>query len=465
MARIVLFFSLLLIGAGMSAGDLHVLYIGGDFTWQVRTSKFFLRNIVGDYKLDTSNVTVMAEEGFRHPSFQSYNVYGSSIADLKNITDSLQNVLTEDDLLLVYIFTHGYGYVSFKESRYVQNGWCRSGFVDINTGDELEYHESNWKVRALLAYSDIKKTIGLNEWAMNFSYDFKKDRIKWHRFKFISNEKKLLLDDGTYFKDKDIYIEKVMDYLVADTNKDGFLDKEEQKSSGLSRYNMSKITEADWGLPDEVIQDVGYDHKPKFLKNEKVFLADCNLDGKLEAVVQKRGDRLTNRNCLIVGNDFDNDGVFDRFDFNLDGDFDDSLGVDEYLKLGNKEMLVDDSLASIFSVLEKPRLLFFFNSCFSAGYINDLAGKNRAVLVASLEEEYAYSSYFSNMFWSKMRVFRNENDLNNDGVVGLVEAFLAMRDQMNMSTPAMNVNGCKVDGSSSEYLIEQFNWNLENYKQ
>lgn len=463
MARFILLLFICSFSVISFAGDVHVLYIGGNFRWQARPSSLFIKSIVKDFKVDSSNVTLMINKEFDRRLLEDYKSYNSTIHDLKHVSDSLQMVLDGDDLLIVYIFTHAYGYVSYKTPREYENGRCRSSFVDIEKGKELEYTENELKIRALYERSETSKTAGLGEWVYVYDLvDYKQMKVKWHRYKYISGTKQIRLSNKQNFKDKDVYIEKLVDYLEADENKDGYMDKQEMARNNITRSMRNSLTEEDWGLPDSVIDNIKDWERPEFAKNSTIYLADVDKDHKLEAVYANDFTLINQKKSYkIIGKDLDNDGVFDKFDCNFDGDYTDSIGINEFLRLGDGSMLVDDSLAAIFEDFSEPRLMFFFNSCFSKGFVNDLAGENRAVLAASQEDEYAYSSYFSDLFWGAMRNQTVSSDLNSDSRIGITEAFWEMKQKMKCSTPSINVNGRDVSEINDKYLDINYNWQIK----
>jgi hypothetical protein len=132
--------------------------------------------------------------------------------------------------------------------------------------------------------------------------------------------------------------------------------------------------------------------------------------------------------------DFFDEDEFHR-DFNYDGDMADTLAFDEALNLWGDDMLWDDELANMLDDLDYGFIIAFMKQCFSGGFISDISGPNRIILVACEENEPAWSSdtegdygEFSYHFMSAVNGQTPDGvavdaDINDDSKVSMVEAF------------------------------------------
>lgn len=464
--KIVLFFLFTLFSLHSSAGEIHLLYVGGNFKWQAQPSGNYISRMIERFDIDSANVTVLAGDKYMHKSLEGYNRYDGTKETLRKVTDSLQFVLDEDDMLITYIFTHGYGYVGVKPKHTYQKGRCRTEFVKVGDGNENDFIESEIKIRTVYEKTDSISELGLNKWIVVYDVkNYSSGKTKWYKVKYVSSAKKMPLSNGKKFSDKDVYIERIVDYLEVDKDQDGYISKEELGGNMSWKEMIHIARKKGYGLPDKIDDNIKDWDRGDYLRNKEVYLLDLNLDNTIDAVSLYNFKKINKRNPPVVhGTDVDNDGLIDGFDLNFDNDMDDSVSINECLRMADGHLLDDDMLASYFDGFGDTKIIYFFNSCFSGGFINDLSGKNRMVITASEDDEYAYGTRFSDLFWPKMNVYNQRYDGNNDGEVGMVEAFLACRERLRISMPRMNVNGIEVLQQTEQNMLSDVNWTLPRRK-
>lgn len=136
-------------------------------------------------------------------------------------------------------------------------------------------------------------------------------------------------------------------------------------------------------------------------------------------------------------------------DFNIDGDTNDIIQVDEVLNLYQNERLVDDDLADMLDEITCRQMIIVMEQCFSGGFIHELSASNRVVMTACLEEEFSWScdtegdyDEFVYHFMLGIEEPDLDGDDNDDGRVSISEAFnYAAQNDSTSETPMYDDNG------------------------
>ena len=102
------------------------------------------------------------------------------------------------------------------------------------------------------------------------------------------------------------------------------------------------------------------------------------------------------------------------------------------------------------------RIIFVLNPCMSGGFVNDLSGKNRVIITACKEDEYANASFIGPFYYG----LNGSADYNGDGRVSLAEVFdytsTAVKDWLSTKpletpeNPLLDDNGDGVGHNNTE---------------
>jgi hypothetical protein len=108
--------------------------------------------------------------------------------------------------------------------------------------------------------------------------------------------------------------------------------------------------------------------------------------------------------------------------------------------------LLDDNVAALLNTVQCNKLITLMEPCYGGGFLRDLRGRNRIIISASSEFDVSYSASdeqydaFSYFFTTAFNT--RAADLNNDGKVSVLEAFLYARSQDNTGeAPELEDNG------------------------
>ncbi len=351
------------------------------------------------------------------------------------ISDLLQ-VVDSDDVLHVWIDGHGSGYN--PEQGYIV------GDVSIDPNDEQDLVESEFASYVTRTYNGF--ALGLNEWFFN------DENGQQMRYKYVSHfDMQYVTELDQIISDTDEDIEKISDFLIGDTNKNGIIEPElgeiaDFDGDGIPGWdsNTKTFDEDDWGdidlVREENLNGSAISHA---CESFKIF--DLGLDNTFDVDCDPDGNGF-----VADGTDIDNDGIFDGVDINSDGDQDDWLSIDEKYSMPGGS-ISDDELAEYFQYFEAGKIVFVMEPCHSGGYIDDLSASNRVLMAAIDEEGSSVSNTFirnvAQALWGKnvsgwAGIDQSKSDLNNDGVVDMLEAFKAgVRHTGGGDMPVYDDNG------------------------
>ncbi len=392
--------------------------------WPFNYAKIIYEKLKENFSYDDDHICFFGYKIFDEPSksfdISYYPDFVDYISIKENIEDyflnELPNIIDGDDQLLFIFVGHGGGY---NKSRYSSGG----GRPSVNEADdEKDYLESEFKCNG----------IKLDNWYYEKSKCIDNTIMKIKRVKFVSSFSELETPEGNYISDNDPFIEKIANYLSCDNDYDGILefanceDIVEVKEAIDCNGNdiLFNHDEGDWSDKYRILKD----NKPlkfwsPFSFHNESLIFDYNFDNHLDVDINTVCDINNIGSCNISllnvdGTDTDNDGVFDRIDVNLDGDYNDWISWDEALGLPSVN-LYDDDLNNYLSYINPKNCIFILGACYSGGFINDISENNRIIFTAAGEEETGWT-VFTKKF---IDVLKNPQivDINNDGFFSMVE--------------------------------------------
>jgi hypothetical protein len=269
----------------------------------------------------------------------------------------------------------------------------------------------------------------MNVWKVRKQYS-SGSKTEFYRNKFVSTLDNVYIEDpNTTVSDNDVYIERLVDYALGDTNRDGYIDTGtgevlDYDGDGRQPYNPStgEFDEDDWGAVDKL--EDNYNNAPCMLPEGGYpwQLFDEGLKGKICIDLAYTGGEPE-----VDGRDEDNAGLFDWMDVNGDGDINDIVSVDESIQLAMGD-IYDDQLADLVNQLSAARITVVALPCFSGGLIEDLTSPTRVICTATIEEAVSWGNLFIRNFVAALHG-RNEYggtvnaDTNQNGFISMLEAF------------------------------------------
>ncbi len=373
--------------------------------------------------------------------------YSAVYADIQKVFNELASRVDADDQVFIWITGHGYGYNGPLSEGGQYLGYC-SGRISVDAGDEPDYLESEFKLRILFTGGDYRCNHGLGVWKVRKKYT-SGGKTEFYRNKFVSTLDNVYIEDpNTTVSDSDIYIERLVDYTLGDTNRDGYIDTAAGEvydfdGDGSQPYNSvtGEFDEDDWGAVDKL--EDNYNNAPCTLP-EGSFpfkLFDEGLKGKICIDLGYAGGEPQ-----VDGRDEDNAGLFDWMDVNRDGDTNDIVSVDESIQLAMGD-IYDDQLAELVNQLSVAKVVVVALPCFSGGLVEDLTSTNRVICAATIEEAVSWGNQFIRGFVAALHG-RNEYgsvvnaDTNQNGFVSMLEAFnYAARNDYYDEIPQYDDNG------------------------
>ncbi|MHC4604626.1 MAG: hypothetical protein ACYS6W_15005, partial [Planctomycetota bacterium] len=252
----------------------------------------------------------------------------------------------------------------------------------------------------------------------------------YYRNKYVSTLDNVYIEDeGNTVSDNDIYIERLMDYALGDTDGDGYIDTGAGEvfdfdGDGNEPYNHAtgEFDEDDWGAIDELTDNHNSINSGVPVGGHPYKIFDEGFQGKLCIDLGYTGGELE-----VDGRDEDNAGLFDWMDVNQDGDMLDWVSVDEAIVLygGN---LYDDDLAELVDQLSVAKITIAALPCFSGGLIEDISAPNRILCTATIEDAVSWGDLFIRGFVAALHG-QNEYgnavdaDTNKNGYISMLEAF------------------------------------------
>jgi PKD repeat protein len=373
--------------------------------------------------------------------------YSSISANLQKVFNELVSRVDADDEVFIWITGHGYGYNGPLSQGGQYYGYC-SGRISVDPGDEPDFLESNFKLRSLFTGGDYRCNHGMNVWKVRKQYS-SGSKTEFYRNKFVSTLDSVYIESlGTTVSDNDIYIERLVDYALGDTNRDGYIDTSAGEvydfdGDGRQPYNPStgEFDEDDWGAVDKL--EDNYNHAPCMLPEGGYpwQLFDEGLQGKICIDLGYAGGEPH-----VDGRDEDNAGLFDWMDVNQDGDTNDIVSVDESIQLAAGD-IYDDELAVLVNQLSVAKVTVVALPCFSGGLIEDLTSPNRVICAATIEEAVSWGNLFIRNFVAALHgkdEYGNavNADTNQNGFVGMLEAFnYAAKNDYYDEIPQYDDNG------------------------
>ena len=340
---------------------------------------------------------------------------------IQAVFSSLAVTMDEDDELFIWVTDHGNGYAG---EDYLYYGYLGSHQAVIDPDDEQDYPESDFKLRSLCTYGDYFCNHGLNEWKV------RKYSSEMYRNKFVSHFTDVYFEEySTTVSDNDVRIERFIDYLAGDFNRNGIIETSlgevyDFDGDGIQPYDhyTNTFDEDDWGNIDSYIDNFNnINSGTPFNKNYLIF--DNGLDGTLDIDLDYDPDNLQ-----VDGTDIDNLGLFDGVDINEDGDMNDYVSIDECISLYMSEDLYDDDLSVWIKSLVANKISVVMQPCFSGGFIGDLSDNNLIIATATTEENVSYDNTFIREFvaamgWEAFDGSPVDADYNNNGCVSIMEAY------------------------------------------
>ncbi|UCD64345.1 MAG: hypothetical protein JSW34_02595 [Candidatus Zixiibacteriota bacterium] len=373
----------------------------------------------------------------------------------------LENMTGNDDLHVISS-AHGGGQLDSSVSNYTGTHGAYqfvSGriFSDEKDPDLFELEE-NFKLAIPYWWHGFwagNRSVGLNEW----SYNPYRGYQGWCREKRVATFEGVTFINTDKTADDDFYIETIVQYLMGDANHNGMIDYglgEVFDWDGDGRYpayieNDSLVfDEDDWG--DFALS---VDNSDTAWVNSHYLMIDEGFDGKADMCFECWNHFPV---PFVHGTDLDNDGILDRFDANGDGDFLDSIGVDE---AGFKGL--DNDVAEFLDSLDYRYVTFILQNCFSGGFINDLSRKDVLIATSTSENALVYGTGF------ELLMFRNLTggaypyqafEPADDRVVTFFEAYNeACRDRNLLDDNGDGVGHfCPLPSEGDGYLAAELNW-------
>ena len=354
----------------------------------------------------------------------------ATAAAFQAVTEALAPVVDGDDLLFFWSTGHGYGYIGPVQRYDAYEGlkYYLSGSASVDPGDEQDYPEASFKLRGLLGGTIPNGPVGLNQWAVR---DYPTTNT-FFRICYVSHFTDLYFSiPNQTVSDNDVRIEKLVDYLAGDLNRDGVISDGEVMdfdNDGVPPYDpdTGAYDPDDWGPLDTYEDDLWHIESlvPEGFQWTYTML-DVGLDGHLDIDLDYDPD-----NPEANGTDTDNDGIIDFLDANDDKDLDDWISIDELL-MGNDGNLKDDDIAAWLGALHPGVMLTVMECCYGGGFAWDLRGENRIFAAATEEETSSYGNSFIRNVTAALQQSAVDGsngdpataDANHDGRVSMLEMF------------------------------------------
>ncbi len=299
---------------------------------------------------------------------------------------------------------------------------------DDDPGDpDLYCTEAEFKLAYGYDYGGGTSYRGLGQWIgkfdVNHDYYFRKKLVAtFSNYDFFN--------DTTIHSDTDIFVEVIKQYLVGDTDNDGFLDScwdcDGDGNDPIERDTIDggfDYDDDDWG-EFVLVSNTNHDSPQDFGPFYFGVAFDDQFDGHMD--LDWGGNYLDS--LEIDATDSNNDGLLIGIDINSDGDMNDSVAVDEYsCNLG-----WDDEVAEWLDSLDYRFVTFTLSECFGGGFIDDLS--RDSVLIATSTTAGAYGAdgicigMWEELTGGSYTTVQDSTDVNNDRIMSFREAFNALED-------------------------------------
>jgi hypothetical protein len=378
---------------------------------------------------------------------------GTAYGTVEDVFRQLADLVDADDQVYIWITGHGVGYEGTADRGQQYLGYL-SGRASVDPGDEQDYPESDFKLRSLFTGGDWACNHGLNVWKVNARYGTEPATL--YRNMFVSSL------DGVYIEtlnlnvyDEDTLIERLIDYCLGDTNRDGRINPtagEVFDYDGDGMWAFDPVTEQfdedEWGEVDGLEDDHNAINSLLTVDAYPICLFDYDHQGRLCIDLDYAGGTPE-----IDGRDEDGQGLFDWLDANHDGDTDDMISIDEAICLAF-DNLYDDELAQLIDGIQAGRVVVTALPCFSGGLIEDLSGHGRITCTATTEEAVSWGNHFLRTMAGALGGSTDpayQLDADSNGYISICEAFnyTAWSDPYD-ETPQYDDNG---DGISHAYPL------------
>jgi len=353
--------------------------------------------------------------------------------DLDSALAWIDSAVTSNDDLHMVFNCHGMGqfdssvviYDSDWGVPYELRGTGRRVFTDADDPDDPDLFciESEYKY-AWNWNKGLRKTyVGMDDWAGQYKPGEGLGEDKKYRYKQVATFSGMTFCNTEKTSDTDIYLEQINQFLVGDTNHDGYNDTctcpWDCDGDGIPGIDTSGsgyvFDENEWG-------DYSLQNDPEQgTSGHRIVVFDDNFDGKAD--ICWPCDYYT-QNPVAHGTDSNDDGLFVGIDISDDGDMLDSVGVDELMY--NR---LDDFYAEFLDSLEYRKVTFMTSSCFGGGLIDDLSRSN-VVVMSSCTDGMLGGGFISIMtqLLSGGMDHIDTCDFDGDGKVTFQEAFNAYGD-------------------------------------
>jgi uncharacterized membrane protein len=435
-----------------------VMINGGHETRFWEDVTFMYSTLTGDYGLPAERILLLNDDGTDPYGNNPGDMIDSAAvpANIKAAFDELSFTMDGDDELFVWVTDHGQGYNGPQLQSY---GFLGS-YASVDPGDEQDYLESDFKLRSLCTYGDYAYphyNHGMDVFKVYRRYSSSQGAYQIYRNKFVSAFSGLYFESHGYQSDADIYIERLVDYLQGDTDRDGYVETGQGEvldydGDGQPPYDHATgvFDEDDWGDLD--YYEDNFNNINSAHPGDNYLIFDHGFDNHLDIDLDYIPGQLE-----VDGTDLDNQGLFDGIDANQDGDMDDWVSIDEAISLWRDE-LYDDELATLLNRIPGRLISVFMEPCFSGGFIKDLSAVNRVISTATEEEDVSYGTLFVELFTSALHRQTPAGapvnaDSDGNGHVSMREAFnYAARNDYYPEVPQYDDNG---DGLGHPYPIPQ----------
>ncbi|MFW6069440.1 MAG: PKD domain-containing protein [bacterium] len=411
---------------------------------------FMYATLTEDYGFSPADIYLLNHEGADPWGNNPYNMIDrpASIADLSVTFDELAAAIDGDDELFVWVTDHGKGYIGPKDlSTY---GYL-AGHASVDPGDEQDYLERDFKLRALHTGGHYIANHGMDVYQVVYYSSIQ----TYYRHKYVSRFADLFFEAHGTRSDQDIFIEELIDYLMGDSDRDGRIEVDQGEvydydGDGISPYNPATgaFDEDDWGTLDTYTDNYNQLNTQVPIGSYRLF--DAHFDNHLDIDFNPDVNNLE-----VDGTDLDNQGLFDGLDINDDGDMDDWVSIDEKFVLPTGD-ITDDQFAGMVDRVSARAISFFMLPCFSGGFVDDLSAPNRVISTATEEETVSWCNLFTDLFtaafhgWTRYGQPVNA-DADGNGYISMMEAFnYAAANDYYDEVPQYDDNG---DGISHPYPI------------
>lgn len=418
---------------------------------------FMYSTLTNDYGFTVGNIYLLNHNG-TNPDGQNPNGmidYAATKSNLASVFNDLSGIVDGDDLFFVWVTNHGIGYHGSGERYY---GYLYYGYLaSVDPGDEQDYLESNFKLRSLYTGGTYGCNHGMGVWKVRYGWSSIHNCGVMYRNKYVSSFTNVYFESsGQALSDNDIYIERFIDYLEGDYNRNGLVETDigevyDYDGDNVQPYDHASGTfdEDDWGSIDYYVDD--FTNLATGVPGDNYTIFDYNLDNCIDIDINYHPGNLE-----VDGTDTDNQGLFDGLDVNDDDDMNDWVSIDEEIYLYLHPYLRDDEMADALYQISATVIPIFMEQCFSGGFIEDLSGSDRVISTATTEEAVSYGNYFVELFtsalhWATPGGQPVDADSDGNGLISMMEAFnYAAENDPTAETPQYDDNG---DGTGHPYPI------------